>query len=158
MLKTEGGPHGFAYDPYNNVIYDVNHPNGGETNGGLNWLAGFVGLSDGQKSYGYKFNMNKPEEAKKFWEFGGGRGELMLAPVTISDPAAARAFFETNTGREWDYNFLSNNCKHYACQGFSAGGANILTMGPAPQIWVGSFFIGRWKSSMDRPYVMNGVK
>lgn len=152
MLKTEGGPHGLVYDATTNTIYDANHPNDGETNGLLSWLTG------GAKSMGYEFNMSNPRDVKRFWEFGGGRGELMLAPITITNPAAARTFFESNTGKEWDYNFFTNNCKHYACQGFEAGGASIPTMGPAPQIWVNSLFIGRWNSSMDLPYIMNGVR
>ncbi len=28
-------------------------------------------------------------------------------------------------GKEWDYNFLTSNCKHYICKGLEAGGANL---------------------------------
>ena len=148
MLKTDGGQHALAFDPYNNIIYEVNHPTGPDgkvKNGMLSWLTG------GPKSVGYQWNMSNPKQAAAFWSFNGGRGELQLAPVSISDPAAATAFFAGQTGETWDYNLFTNNCKNYAIQGFQLGGAQLNTGGPYPANWTNSQFIGYWNSSMAGP-------
>lgn len=145
MEKFQGGPHGLVYNPNTGMIYDVNHPNNGNTNGLNSWLNG------GQKSVGYKFNMKDKKEAAAFWAFGGGRGTLWLNAVTITNPAAATAFFKSQVGKEWDYNFFTNNCKHFAIQGFELGGANLTTGGPDPSIWYNSGTSMYWNSTMAAP-------
>jgi len=44
-----------------------------------------------------------------------------LSPVTVTDPAAATAWLQAQTGNPWPYNFGVNNCAHYSCQGLNAG-------------------------------------
>lgn len=144
-MKAEGsGLHALVYDPNSGMMYDVNHPNNGNTDGFMSWLNG------GAKSVGYKFNMKNEADRAKFWAFGGGRGELWLSPVQVSNPAAATAFFSGQVGKEWDYNFFSNNCKGFVCEGLAAGGANVPMLGPSPGVWNGGFTM-HWNSSMTAP-------
>lgn len=145
VLKTEDGQHAGVYRPKTHTFYDVNHPNNGETHGLLNRYLG------GEKSRGYKFNMNNKREAKNFWNFGGGRGELQLAPVYVPNPQAAVDFFEGQVGESYEYYFFTSNCKHFAIDGFREGGAIILNSGPAPTSWTHSPFSMSWQSGQPYP-------
>ena len=82
-----------AYDPVNNVIYEVNHPTnsqGNEANGLWSWIDGFfmsmntAGIEfDNTKSVASKWDMTNDRQAAAFWsrEY---RNDYLLAPVTIS--------------------------------------------------------------------------
>jgi hypothetical protein len=145
MEKSQGGPHALVYNPNTGIIYDVNHPNNGNTNGLASWLKG------GEKSIGYKFDMNDPKQVAAFWKFGGGRGALFLSPITITNPAAATSFFESQNGKEWDYNLFMNNCKHFVITGMRNGGTRIITGGPDPSIWLNSSATLVWHAKMAKP-------
>jgi hypothetical protein len=158
MLKTEGGEHGFAYDPNKNIIYEVNHPHNGHTNGGVNWIKGLFGKSDGVKSTVYQWNMSNPRQEAAFWAFGkdadgnGGRGKLLLSPVELTNPDAATAFFQSMKGQEYDdYNLARDNCMHYAIRGFAKGGlvGGVALCSPEPSKWPGTYTMS-W-SSGSRP-------
>lgn len=135
MRRENGNPHGMAYDPTNNVIYEVNHPKdgqGNEVHGFLNWLDGLANFNtagiqfDNTKSVVYTWNMNIKRDFEAFWSRESGNNYL-LAPVSVNDPAAARAWFAAGQGTAWPYNFFTNNCGDYSCQGMNAGGAGIST-------------------------------
>jgi len=103
-----GAPgHSIVYNPNTNTIYEKNHPYGGRIHGWKSWRKG------GPKSQGYKYNMSNESDRQRFWNFRSGRGTIYLAPVTVSDPEKAIAFFEGNVGKDVGYNAFNNNCKHY---------------------------------------------
>jgi hypothetical protein len=149
VLKTEGGPHSLVYDPENNMIYETNHPtvNGEAVNGRENKKAG------GYKSQGYAYDMGDKDDLKDFWAFMGGRGTLLLSPVVVLKPERATAFFESNKGKEWNYNIAVNNCKHYVLQGLTAGAALIPPSehtNPLPLSWPIPY-TKFWNSTMTKP-------
>ena len=132
MTRENGFPHGLAYDPFNNMIYEVNHPKfKGEERNGL--LSKYV--DGGPKSVAYQWQMlkggNMSKDANEFWAREAG-SNFLLMPVIVQDPDAATAWFQSRKGTFWDYDFFSNNCSHFAFQGLSAGGCNVGFLGPAP--------------------------
>jgi len=144
IKKTEKAPHALVYNPNSGIIYDVNHPNNGNDDGLISWLQGR------EKSISYKFNMKNSKDASLFWKFKGGRGILFLYPVVVTNPSAAESFFESQVGKEWDYNFFMNNCKYFSIQGLKRGGANINTNGPHPGVWYNSGASLVWRSGMPK--------
>jgi hypothetical protein len=137
MTRENGSPHGLAYDPVSGTIYEVNHP--ARAHGLLHWLEGLLlnsvptnGIKfDETKSVSYQWKMTDPKSAAVFWEREKG-SNFLLMPVTVSDPAAATAWFQSRQGGSWDYNFFTNNCAHYAVQGLNAGGGGVNFLGPHP--------------------------
>lgn len=95
--------------------------------------------------------------SNSFWNFGDGRGTLWLAPVTITNPAAATAFFEANTGQEWEYEFIGNNCKNYVCWGLS--GSSITGQGGTTDFYVDASLheIGHAFFGFDHDGMGNGL-
>jgi len=133
--------HALAYRPATNIFYEINHPTikGKVVDGKISWLLG------GAKSQVYVWRMDDDKAAQAFWNFGTyntTRPDLLLAPVQVSNPAAAVSFFETNVGGAYPYNVTYNNCQTYIMQGLGAGGANF---GGVP------LFIGSWQSGADAP-------
>jgi RHS repeat-associated protein len=137
MTRENGSPHGLAYDPVSGTIYEVNHP--ARAHGLLHWLEGLLLNSvptngirfDETKSVSYQWKMTDPKSAAAFWEREKG-SNFLLMPVTVSDPAAATAWFQSRQGGSWDYNFFTNNCAHYAVQGLNAGGGGVNFLGSHP--------------------------
>jgi hypothetical protein len=129
--------HGLAYDPSTGMIYEVNHPSRGH--GLLLWLEGILLNSvpnngnkfSETKSVAYQWNMTDDKQRADFWKREGG-SVFSLSPVTITNPAAATAWFQSQQGTPWNYNFFTNNCAHYAVQGLNAGGAGVNFIGPKP--------------------------
>ncbi len=52
--------------------------------------------------------------------------------LTVTNPAAATAWFQGQTGNAWNYSLGFNNCAHYSVQGLNAGGAGINFPGSLP--------------------------
>ncbi len=117
----------------NGVIYEINHPDYGQTDGLKSWLKG------GPKAVGYRYDMNRDVNASLFWNFGDGRKMITWQAVNVPNPQASRDFFESWVGGSWDYNFFTNNCKHYIYQGLSIGGASINFRTNIPAEWPGAY-------------------
>jgi hypothetical protein len=83
--------------------------------------------------------MSRDADQSAFWSFGDGRDMITWQSVNISNPQAATAFFESWVGQSWDYNFFTNNCKHYISQGLSLGGASINFSTNIPTEWPGTY-------------------
>lgn len=137
MSRDAGAPHGLAYDPVNGVIYEVNHP--AQKHGLLHWLEGILlnsvptnGMNfDETKSVVYQWSRSNTKQWNEFWA-REANSTFLLSPVTVTNPAAATAWFQSQQGTPWDYNFFTNNCAHYAVQGLNAGGAGVNFIGPKP--------------------------
>jgi RHS repeat-associated protein len=137
MTRENGSPHGLAYDPSGGIIYEVNHPAQGH--GLLHWLEGLLlnsvpnnGIKyDETKSVARQWNMRNANERAAFWEREKD-SNFLLMPITVLDPTAATAWFQSRQGEAWDYNFFTNNCAHYSVQGLTAGGAAMNFTGPHP--------------------------
>jgi hypothetical protein len=120
-LNEKGkGVHALGYDANENVFYEVQHPEGGEVHGLINSLKG------GDKSFGYKWNMSNDIEYRAFWDFLGGRSRVLLSPVDLPFKQNAIWFYNEHVGKAWNYNFFTNNCKHFVLQGFNKGGAYFM--------------------------------
>jgi RHS repeat-associated protein len=129
--ESGGMGHSVAYDPKTNTIYEINHPFNGTVRGEKNWFKG------GRKSEGYKYNMNDKDDRERFWNFRGNRGTLFLEPVSIPNAEITRGFFESYVGKGKDYNFFTDNCKHYVVNGFRKGGATLNNwISPEPSIGI----------------------
>ena len=100
--------------------------------------------------------MSYEADRKDFWEFMGGRGTLLLAPVVVLNPDKATEFFLSNTGKPWDYNIFTNNCKHYVMQGLLKGLAlfpRSELINPLPYHWSTPYLM-YWNSSMTQPKLL----
>ncbi len=134
VLKTNDGPHSLVYDPYTQMMYEVNNPtvNGQVADGLTNWLVG------GAKAQGYAYNMGTKEGAANFWQFNE-RGTLLLSPVLVLYPGAATAYFKSNVGKQFDYNIGTSNCKHYVMIGLAFYGGSYIPpktyANPLPYFW-----------------------
>ena len=127
--------HSLARSP-SGMVYEINHPDFGKKDGLLSWLLG------GVKSIVYEYKMNNDIEMAAFWDFGKGRDMVTWQLVYVPNTDAATSFFETpyNNGSDaWDYNFFTDNCKHYVLQGFNAGGAGLTTNTCIPREWTGTY-------------------
>lgn len=137
MSRDPGSPHGLAYDPNTGTIYEVNHPSRGH--GLLLWLEGILLNSvpnngntfSETKSVAYQWKRSNTDQWSEFWKREAG-STFLLSPVTVTNPAAATAWFQSQQGTSFDYNFFTNNCAHYAVQGLNAGGAGVNFIGPKP--------------------------
>lgn len=128
--------HSFVFDPSSGAAYEINHPNGGQIHG----LKSAIRL--GPKSVGYKWENALTNRG--FWGFRSGRDKILLSPVFVPDKASSIAFFESFVGQEWNYHFITMNCKAYAVTGLRMGGAtSIITyknlVNPKPIQWSGTF-------------------
>lgn len=134
MSRSNGPAHAMAYDIKNNTIYEVNHPeaqNGEPKDGFWNWIDGGMmsmntaGMQfDNRKSVAYKWNLDDKDSRADFNLKHPGY-DYMLAPVTLTNPDAARFWFESQSNNAFDYWFPTNNCSDYSCFGLNEGGANI---------------------------------
>jgi RHS repeat-associated protein len=122
LVRTVGG-----------IIFEINHPDYGRTRGFKSWING------GPKAVGYRYDMSRDADQSAFWSFGDGRDMITWQSVNISNPQAATAFYESWVGQSWDYNFFTNNCKHYISQGLSLGGASINFSTHVPTEWPGAY-------------------
>jgi hypothetical protein len=155
MSRDNGAAHGLAYDMDNNIVYEVNHPQ--NRNGLLHWLEGVFVNSvptngmrlDQTKSVAYQWNLNDKNQRADFWAREKG-SNFLLAPVGVTNPAAATAWFQSQQGQAWNYNFFTNNCAHYAVQGMNAGGAGVNFIGPSPSSFPGAFTMS-WSAGQAYP-------
>ncbi|TAL62698.1 MAG: hypothetical protein EPN85_01965 [Bacteroidetes bacterium] len=139
--------HALIYDPVSGKIYEVNYLDG--TPGAARGLKFMLTRDRTEpKARAYVWVLKDPGVKEAFWGFDGGRGNLDYFPVTVNNPAAARAFFD-NDGAAFDYNWTSNNCKHYVYSGLVVGGSDVRLGGPFPGNWVNSPPMGTWKSAQE---------
>ena len=114
--KSDGVGHSFAYNLGTNTIYEVQHPNNGETHGFVSWISG------GPKSVGYKWDLNQESQKSSFWSFKGGRQRIELYYLPQVDQTnKITQFFISNVDKSWDYNLVTCNCKDYAEMGLLLG-------------------------------------
>jgi RHS repeat-associated protein len=134
-MSRNGAPHGMVYDPVGKVIYEVNGVPGQDS-----WYEQLERLiinsapSNNVKakiSVAYQYRQSNDAEWSSLWEHEAGN-TFLLSPVTVSNPAAATAWFQGQTGNAWNYSLGANNCAHYSVQGLNAGGAGINFLGPLP--------------------------
>jgi hypothetical protein len=108
-----------------------------------NWFQQFIppyGASNHDKSWPYEWDMTDPSQVEAFWAFHGGRGTLLLSPVTVQNPDNATKWFHSHQGQTWNYNVLINNCSDYVVEGLKVGGAvNADKDGPWPSEWMGNY-------------------
>jgi hypothetical protein len=84
-------------------------------------------------SVAYKYSRSNDAEWSSLWAREEKMGSVfLLSPVTVSNPAAATAWFQGQTGNSWNYSIGASNCAHYSVQGLNAGGAGINFSGPFP--------------------------
>lgn len=126
-------PHGMVYDPIGGFIYEINELSG---QGGWEKFEGLIINSfptnnvKANISVAYEYKDGSPEWSS-LWERERKMGSVfLLSPVTVSNPAAATAWFQGQTGNAWNYSLGANNCAHYSAQGLNAGGAGINFSGP----------------------------
>jgi len=143
MSRENGNPHGMAYNPIKNVIYEVNFAKDAEGND--------VSLFNRKnKSEAYMWDMGNDLDVSAFWSRENGNNYL-LAPVMIKDPAAASEWFQSRTGKSWDYYLGDKNCGDYACKGMNAGGAGInIDNWIRPSQFPGNFTM-KWISGSSGP-------
>jgi hypothetical protein len=84
-------------------------------------------------SVAYQYNMYN----KKEWAMLSNReagNKWALCAINVPNPAAATAWFQSHTGKGWEYSFGFTNCSIFAMEGLAAGGAKIYHAGvnPAP--------------------------
>lgn len=75
----------------------------------------------------------------EFLSFRKRPSNIWLSPVYIPNSQGAIDFFESWVGKSWDYSLFTYNCKDFVIQGFNAGGANIISNHPQPNVWVSEF-------------------
>jgi len=132
-VDVGGFGHSIAWNSTTNTVYEINHPFNGKIHGVVSRY-----YYHGPKTQGYKYDLDYKIDRDKFWGFRGGRESIELYPVNVTNSQAATAFFESHIGPDsWDYNFFTNNCKHYVIQGFEAGGALITNKTCVPTEWPG---------------------
>jgi len=121
-VQSKGPAHAMVYDPVKKIVYEVNHPKGEndeEVNGFWNWVN-----YAGPKSTAYQWERNNKEEWTDLVEREEGN-MYALAPVYVPNPEGATEWFQSQTGKTFDYNVYSNNCATYSLNGLKAGGAYI---------------------------------
>ena len=136
VLKTKGyTTHAMAYNPQTNMMYEVNK-----------------NFGPGNMSKPYKWKMDKPDQAAAFWNFPGGRGKMLMAPVVVPRSEEATTWFETAVeSGQWEYDGITCNCKTFVTMGLKdAGGAKFSELGPIPGI-VGLSFTMYWEKGMASP-------
>ncbi|MFN9501710.1 MAG: RHS repeat-associated core domain-containing protein, partial [Chryseotalea sp.] len=133
MRRDIGDPHGMVYDPIGGFIYEVN-----QVPSQSKWeqIEGLI--INSVPSNNVKVNISVAYQYKRgsaewssLWKREEGN-TFLLSPVTVSNPAAATAWFQGQVGNAWPYNLSANNCAHYSVQGLNAGGAGINFLGPRP--------------------------
>jgi hypothetical protein len=150
VYEKGGMGHSLAYNPNTNTIYETQHPNYGTKRGEESWAEGDA------KSQGYMYNMSNEYDFNRFWGFRDNRGDLLMASVVVNNPQAAIDFFEGNVGKEWDYNFVNNNCKHYVNIGLRIfGRADTYINGPFPKQSISGPYIYAWNKETSGPKPIN---
>jgi len=144
----EDNGHAQVYNPNLNVLVEVHYPRTDMTtkeavkNGRDN-------DPNTHKSIGYYYEFNTVGQAKKYYEFHFGRHNVDLYPVVIKNPNAANIYMKNMKSMPWEYNFFTNNCKHYSFIVLRKGGADIKLRGPAPKNWINSNRVMRWETADD---------
>jgi hypothetical protein len=134
-MSRDGSPHGMVYDPVGRYIYEINQVPGQSK---LEQLEGLILNSfpsnnvKANISVAYQYKQGSPEWSR-LWAREIEMGSVfLLSPVTVSNPAAATAWFQGQTGNSWNYSLGASNCAHYSVLGLNAGGAGINFSGPMP--------------------------
>jgi len=121
--------HSFVVNPINGNYYEASHPrnkDGKVVHGFMSWFF------KGNKSITYMRNINDDD----FWTNSAGgkdRGNLEIYSVFIPNKDKALQEAGGMVLKSYDYNFLSNNCKHNAIHIMNAGHAKIPSTDPRPQ-------------------------
>jgi len=134
-MSREGTPHGTVYDPVGGFIYEVNQVPGQSVWGQIERLIinsfspNFV---QAKVSVAYQYSRDDKKAWNELWAREEGN-TFLLSPVTLTNPAAATAWFQGQTGNPWNYTLRTNNCADYSIQGLNAGGASVyLIWGSIP--------------------------
>ena len=134
-MSREGSPHGMVFDATGRYIYEINQVSDQSVWEQLEGLIINSFPSNNVKaniSVAYQYKQGSADWSR-LWAREKGMGSVfLLSPVTVSNPAAATAWFQGQTGNSWNYSIGANNCAHYSVQGLNAGGAGINFFGPIP--------------------------
>jgi len=105
-MSREGSPHGMVFDATGRYIYEINQVSDQSVWEQLEGLIINSFPSNNVKaniSVAYQYKQGSADWSR-LWAREKGMGSVfLLSPVTVSNPAAATAWFQGQTGNSWNY-------------------------------------------------------